>query len=567
MSTYMQNLLRRVRNRHELRRVRFVAHKVKQYSKLSRQLRQRVLMQARRLGIVTGPDHELCCPLPLGLFQEVLTTIARYQPSHSIFSQLHIDAQKLLAGSYSDRELKDHQLMYGEKPGLFDIYKEAASFLMNTAQHRLASKLYRTILDKHADKVAHSLYLQTLVLSEESTNESLLIAHKEWVARYAKVKPLSPHTNDPNPHRKLRIGFLCHFFDHGVSVNGLLPMLARHNPERFEIYCYDDGNTSAAIKSATPHHWRNIRKMSDEEVAHLIKKDQIDILQEANGHCHISRYCAAAYSPAPIQISWYNHAATTGMPAITHVTTDDVSIIDSDLPYFTEQVYRKKGFYGAVALRGLFKDINPSPPHLRNGYVTFGCLGSTHKITQYAIRLWSEVLKKVPDSRMLIKGGALQFTGHREAFLQQFEANGIDRKRIITQGPSKHEDMLQAFQEIDIMLDTFPSTGGTTMFEALWNGIPPITLRGNRWVERTGSAILTTLGRTELIALTPEEFVEKAVALANSSDRIAAYRKDLRPQMSASSLTNVESYRDDLETAYTTLWQEWCAVNQHAAAA
>jgi predicted O-linked N-acetylglucosamine transferase (SPINDLY family) len=499
------------------------------------------------------------------LLREVLQTVAAHDRKFFLIMELGINLSERGLDTFSDAELHKKMLSYRGKTPLFEHFANTATYFTNGGHHGLATRLYREILKHRPDKKTHSLLLQNLLMWEGSDHESLLEAHKEWAGLYcAGIKPLSVHWRAADPGRKIRVGYTCHFFAAGVSNNALIPMLERHDRSKFEIYCYDDGETAKQYQGVADC-WRDIRGMSDEQVAKLMAKDGIDILQEMNGHCAINRMGVVAHRPAPIQINWYNHASTTAIPGMTHITIDNVSVLDADLPFYTEKLHRIGHFFGAVNLHGQFEGLNPEPPFRDKGYITFANLGSPHKHTAATIRLWSEVLKAVPSAKMLIKGGPLQFESYRESFYQLFEANGVPRSRILTETHSPHADMVHSFNRADIMLDTFPVTGGSTLFEALWNGVPPISLRGKRWISRIGASILTTLGNTELIAETPEEYVQKALGLASDPERVAAYRRDLRPRMAKSCLTDPDNYRKDVEAAYLAMWEEWCGARQQAA--
>ncbi len=499
------------------------------------------------------------------LLREILQIVAEHDPHFFLLQALGIKPAVRKIDDYTDAQLQQKIRDYRGETPLFDLLVNTATYFTNSGHHELSARLYREILAQKPDKKTHSLLLQNLLICESSTHESLLAAHKEWAEIYCShIKPLSVHYRKADPNRKIRIGYACHFFYGGVSNNALLPMLERHDRNKFEIYCYDDGETPQEWRHVADC-WRDIRGLSDEKVARLIAEDSIDILQEMNGHCAINRMGVVAHRPAPVQINWYNHTSTTAIPGMTHITTDNVSIIDEDLKWYTEKLYRLDHFYGAVALAGQFEKLNTEPPARKNGYVTFGCLGSTHKHSQMTIALWADVLKAVPGSKMLIKGGPLEYPSYRESFFRLFEESGIPRERILMEGFSQHADLIHSFNRFDVMLDTFPVTGGSTMFEALYNGIPPVTLKGSRWSSRTGAAILTTLGAPELIALTPEEYVAKAKALAGDIDRIAEYRRTLRARMAASTLTNPETYRKDVEGAYLAMWKDWCEQQKQAA--
>ncbi len=437
---------------------------------------------------------------------------------------------------------------------------QIANMLTNAGLHERSNEFYRRYLKKNKNKFAHSLYLQNLLLSSSATNQILHEAHRYWAERYEKksLKPLWGAQKNRAVNKKIKIGYVCHFFSNSISQNVFLPFLKKHDRTKFEIYCYDDGETEDKYK-VYADHWCDIRKLSDKKVAKLIADDGIDILQELNGICLINRFGALAYRPAPIQINWYNHTSTTGLSCVDYVMSDKVSILDSDLPYFVEDAYRHKDFIAAVHFDAeKFGPLVQMTPAAGNKFVTFGYFGASHKITQETIELWSQVLNLVPHSKLVLKCATLTHEKYRKIFLGHFLKHGITEAQIIFDDWSDQATTLQKYNNMDIMLDSSPVNGGSTMFEALLQGVPVVTLMGKRWAARSGPSVLTTLKRPELIAHSPNEYVDIAVRLANDIPRLNDYRKKLREEMLSSPLTNFDQFYQNFEEAYLYMWNRWC---------
>lgn len=469
------------------------------------------------------------------------------------------------ASSYIDLEqIKYWENQYKKTKNIIQHpYIEIAQFFMNAGLHDNASKFYLQMLRVKKDKKIHSLYLQNLLLSASATNQTLSDAHQEWAKEYGQPKSIKWDKHVREPNKKLKIGYLCHFFGNSVSQNLLLPFLKLHDRNKFEVYCYDDGETPLEYQNCADH-WIDIRGKTDEEVAKLVHHDAIDILQEVNGFCIINRFGALAYRPAPIQINWYNHTGTTGLSFVDYVVSDKISIQNSDLTYFTENAYRSDEFIAAVNFdHTKFSEPPLDPPCIQKGFITFGYFGGSHKITLKAIQIWSEILKQVPGSRFILKSGSFTHQIYRDIFKKHFANEGIDSDRVIFEGWSDQASTLKKYHEIDIMLDNVPVSGGSTMFEALLQSVPVISLMGERWAARSGASVLKTLKQTELIAESPESYIQKAVALAKDSTKIAQYKKILRHKMLASSLTDVEKCYQNFENAYQEMWQKWCHQNPH----
>ncbi|MBN8828226.1 MAG: hypothetical protein J0H68_05920 [Sphingobacteriia bacterium] len=494
---------------------------------------------------------------------DVLHTFTKQQEK-DIYTFLKINPLIKIKACFGDVNVLNilKRFTYEEKPLAF-VYYEIAVYLANSAHHKLAIELFQQTLKEYPDIMIHSVYLQILQFYEGSTNESLLAAHQEFNKLYTKKYHIKHLTNTPDKNRKIKVGYLCHFFDNSVSRNCLLPMLKAHDINKFEIYCYDDGETGEEVKKIA-HKWHDIRGWSDEQVYDLIIKDQIDILQELNGLVLINRFNVLNMRAAPVQMNWYNHASTTGLANVDYVVSDRISITDEDKPYYTEKVYQNDIFIGAVQLEGRFPDHSLTPACIENKYVTFGCFGASHKYSQEALRLWAQVMKRVPNSRIFLKSAPFTYEQYKNSILEVFKDNDIDVSRIYLEGWSEHSEMLKLYDKIDIMLDTFPTTGGTTTFEALWQGIPVVTLRGNRWSSRSGASTLTALGATELIANDKEEYIQKLTELANNYSRIEYYRKNLRDMMRKSPLVDITRFAKDMEKAYIHMWNEWCDSQNHS---
>lgn len=442
------------------------------------------------------------------------------------------------------------------------ILIDIAQLLHNTGQHELAQKYYESYLKIHPNKAIHGLYLQCLLHSDNATNEFLLKKHQEWVALYEKHEPSVKLQNSLDSNKRIRVGYLCHFFGNSISKHCLLPVLEAHNMNEFEIFCYDDGETAEVDKNPK-FIWRDIRDKTDAEVTELIRNDQIDVLQEANGFCLINRFGVVANRAAPVQINWYNHNSTTSIKGMDYVMADEISIPLEDDIYFTEKVYRNNGFIGALNLSHNNLPLERICPVQKNKYITFSYFGGGHKITESAIALWAKVLNSIPNSKMIIKGGAMDQDISRNVFLKLFKQHGILKNRLILLGFSSQLDTLERYNSVDIMLDVTTHTGGTTMFEALWQGVPVISLRGKRWASRSGASVLDRLNCPELIAENNDDFVEKAIRLANDLPLLQSYRHSLREKMEKSSLVDIPLFSRNLEKGYRYMWQQWCRENLH----
>jgi protein O-GlcNAc transferase len=260
-------------------------------------------------------------------------------------------------------------------------------------------------------------------------------------------------------------------------------------------------------------------------------------------------------------VSFYNIATTTGISTIDYVLVAEEIKLKKPESY-TERVYYFKGVGGVVKFADDFPPPAKEPPCLKNRYVTFGSFGAAQKVNRDVIKLWCKVLKKVPDSKFYMKAGVLTYEDYLKSYQHQFSAEGIDLNRVIFEGFSPHHEMLKCYSKVDIALDTFPHGAGTTTMEATWQGVPVLSLYGDRHCMQHGKVILESLGHPEFIAYSEDEFIHKAAALAADYNRLIQYRKNLREDFKKSLRFDVHAFANSLEDAYFDMWEKYCCTKR-----
>lgn len=346
------------------------------------------------------------------------------------------------------------------------------------------------------------------------------------------------------------------FHAHSVAYF-IEPVLARHDPAAVETYCYAE---VAQPDAFTEHmktlaaHWRGTFGRSDDEVADMIRNDAIDILIDLAGHTAHNRLAVFARRPAPVQVTYLGYPNTAGLPQMDYRLTDAAADPPGQEVYYTESLVRLPQGFLCYAPPHESPAVGPLPA-ATGGCITFGSFNALPKMNNEVIALWARVLQSVPGARLILKNKSLQDAKTCERYRQHFHPP----ERIELLGwlddPADH---LSIYHRVDIALDTFPYNGTTTTCEALWMGVPVITLAGERHAGRVGLSLLTQLGLTELIAKTPDEYVRLAVALAGNRERLAALRAGLRERMRRSPLCDAQSFTRDLEAAYREMWHKWC---------
>ncbi|MDH6099187.1 tetratricopeptide repeat protein [Anabaenopsis sp. FSS-46] len=419
-------------------------------------------------------------------------------------------------------------------------------------------------INPHHPKL-HSSFLFNISALSNFTPQEILDSAELWYLQQV-VNQWLPHIkNHPNPktpHRPLRIGYISpDFRRHSVSAF-IKPVIQHHDRSRVEVFCYGevskpDGITEEIINICDA--WRSTVGMSDLEVAELIKSDRIDILVDLAGHTVSNRLVVLGMKPAPIQATYLGYFATTGLPTIDYWITDEVLHPPDTKEKTSETIWRLPRCYVSYEPLKDTPDITQLP-YQKTGIFTFASFNTLRKLTPETLSLWTEILKAVPHSRLVIKCASSNVFNPliTEKIQTPFMKEGIDPKRIALYGGyAADQDHLNLYNQVDLHLDSIPYTGCTTTCEALWMGVPTLTLAGSRKMERMSASILHTLGLDDFIAHSQAEYVQKAVELAQNPYILANLRPTIRQRMEKSPLLDVENMARTLETSYQQMWETY----------
>jgi predicted O-linked N-acetylglucosamine transferase (SPINDLY family) len=294
-------------------------------------------------------------------------------------------------------------------------------------------------------------------------------------------------------------------------------------------------------------------------VVEQIRHDQIDILVDLAGHTGGNRLGVFAQRPAPVQVTYLGYPNTTGLAAIGYRLSDAVADPTQEPPdHCSEQIVRLPGCWCTWSPPANAPDVAP-PPVRAKGHITFGSLHKPPKINDAMMDLWAKILHSVPGSRLLIFRNTLDISA-RERLTGEFRARGIASDRLDLNNGKVEESAshLTLYHRIDISLDSLPWSGHATTCESLWMGVPMVSLRGNRHAGRMSASIMTALNLTELIAETPEQYVQMASRLAADVGRLTELRAELRNRMKTSPLCDAATFTRQLEATYRDLWRRWC---------
>ena len=411
----------------------------------------------------------------------------------------------------------------------------------------------------------HSNLLLALHYTPAVPPETIFKAHVAWAQRHAD--PLLPagkrHANPRDPERRLRVGYVSpDFCAHSVAFFAE-PLIREHDRKQFEVFCYHAAARSDVVTErlkGLADGWRSLAGVDDARAAALIEQDGIDILVDLTGHTANNRLTLFARKPAPVQATWLGYPDTTGMRAIDWRFSDAVAEPPGEADRLSaERIVRLP--HGFHSYRPPVDVAPPAePPFRANGHVTFGSFNNTSKVTGEVVRVWSEILKRVPNSRLIVKSAQMGDEETRRRYLNTFVQFGIDAGRVeLLARIDAADGHLRAYDRIDIGLDPFPYNGTTTTCEALWMGVPVVTVTGANHVARVGASLLTHCGLSELVASDEAGYIATAVALAGDADRLADLRRTMRDRLNAAPLTDYKGFARGVEAAYRAMWRDWVA--------
>ena len=396
-----------------------------------------------------------------------------------------------------------------------------------------------------------------------ATRDDLWQLFQDYDRRYAR--PLLPENlcfpNPRDPERRLRVGFVsCDFRTHSVAFF-VEPLLRSHDRSRFEFFCYSSSATKdqyTGLLQGYVENWRDILPLSDAQTAEMVRRDGIDILVDLGGHTSDNRLLVFAHKPAPVQASWLGFPDTTGLSAIDYRISD---------PFADPPEYDHMSAEKVVRLPGGFHCYCPFPnapeivplPSAQSGRITFGSFNNYAKTSTEIAALWVMILNRVPGSRLMLKSLGLSDEQVSAGVRERFSRLGLDPERlVISPRTAAIYDHLDMYNQIDIALDTWPYNGTTTTFEALWMGVPIVSLIGATHASRVGASLLTNCGLQDLVCSSPEEYVAKAVGFAEHPEIIRKVRGNMRERLRLSPLLSEPWFTRKFEAALRGMWKEYC---------
>jgi predicted O-linked N-acetylglucosamine transferase (SPINDLY family) len=460
-----------------------------------------------------------------------------------------------------DDAIASYQRAIELKPGYADAQNNLATARLEQGDLDQALAGYRRAIELNPDDAqTHRNLVFSLQYREGTTAAELLQASTEFDRRHGL--PLRstwrPHTNSRDPERPLRLGFVsADFRRHPVGYFYLRPLEALAE-EDCQVVCYATAlaNDDFAVRfRAAAHTWREVPGVPDEILAEQIRADEIDILFDTAGLAAGSRLQVVARKPAPIQIAW---GSPTGLSAMDYALVDRYLIPPGAESNYRETPLRMPDAYACYEPPTDAPAVAPLPA-LERGAVTFGSTNNVAKITPQVIGAWAHILTRLPTSRLMIRcGRAAGNSATRERLHAGFARHGIDAGRVKLVEYVPYHQRLNLYQEIDLGLDPFPFSGCTTTCEALWMGVPVVTLPGETYLSRQSLSPLGCLDLDGFAAGDAADYVERAVAWAHDLPRLAALRAGLRSRMETSTLCDGRRFARNMMRVLRDAWRTWC---------
>lgn len=482
------------------------------------------------------------------------------------FAEAHIDlAHALYQQGSLGQAVKSLHRALTINPSLPHAHYRLGNALWNQGQIAPAMKCYRRAIALRPDYVAALSNLAfTMNYDSEASRAEVYAAHRARAAILPPVRLFDP-PNDRRPYRRLRIGYVSgDFCEHSVSYF-FEPLLASHNHSEVEVFAYsalnhaEEDETTARLRSLADQ-WISIHRWDDERAAAQIREDRIDILIDLGGYTTRSRLPLFALKPAPVQAAWLGYLNTTGLRAMDYRMTDAIADPEEETDRFnSETLVRLRPPFLCYRPFEHAPPVSALPAH-EAGHLTFGSFNDLPKLTPSVIKLWAKLLHAVRGSRLIIKTEQMRDAPTAGQLHSRFADEGIAPDRIdLLAWRVRTVHHLARYGLVDVALDPFPFNGVTTTCEALWMGVPVVSLRGDRPYARMGATLLASVGLQEFVTDSPESYVEMAASLANDLSYLRELRLGLRDRMRASPLCDGEGFARTIEQAYRRMWQNWCA--------
>jgi protein O-GlcNAc transferase len=509
------------------------------------------------LGLVLQETNQL---------EEAIMSYEKALTLNPNFERAHYNLGTALKEKWQvDEAIQHYQFAIRLNPSFVEAFNNMGLALQDQGRLDEAEAYFRRALQIKPDfALCYSNLLLSMNYNSRYNAQTLFSEHLQFAKQCAEPSTSAAirHKNNCSHERRLKIGYVSPDFRRHSVGYFIEPILAAHDHDQFELFCYSDVSLPDSVTTRLQVYsdqWQNIYGMTDKHVFSDIQKDGIDILVDLAGHTGNNRLLVFARKPAPVQITWMGYPNTTGISTINYRFVDGYT----DPPGLTDSFYTEK----LIRFPGSFLCYQPdtdSPcveelPAIKTGHVTFGSFNYFAKVSPELVALWATLMKETPDSRLIMKSRNFSDRTTCKYAMELFFKHGIVPERIdLLPVTLSFEGHLAMYNRVDIALDTFPYNGTATTCEALWMGVPVITLAGNTHASRVGTSILSNVGLSDFIAHTGKEYIEIAVAATKDIPALQFLRKGLRNKMLYSPLCDKKGFIKNLEHMYWQIWRDFC---------
>ena len=506
---------------------------------------------------------------------QALARLKQLSAAESAFRKaLELDDRQINAWFALGCSLND-QGKYGQAIPIFEqVLRKSPQML--EAQHNLGQAFFELgLVDQALDSFRRASALaptEDLPLGAVATvipgsprarPRDILRARRAWIRHVRRERSIVPLPLDPMPldGRKIRLGYVSAFFADRNWMKPVWGLLNRHDREQFEIHLFSDNPRVQVTEGYRPEprdHFHETAAMNNKELAQYIAAQGIDVLVDLNAYSKLQRLPMYLYRPANRLVAWFNMYATTGSRLFDLLIGDEHVVPPSEEEFYREAVAQVPGSYLSFEVTYRVPAISQAPCQSGNPF-TFGSLASLYKITPQTLEAWSDILKEAPESRLLLRNSGLGDPSNRKHLIERFARLGIDERRLILKGPAEHYAFLQTYNEIDLALDPFPYSGGTTTMEAIWQGVPVMSWWGDRWAARTSASILREAGLSEFVTGRVSSYIRRAARWGNDPEhrqRLAELRLSMRSIVANQPVCALEDFARNMENIYRRLIED-----------
>jgi hypothetical protein len=394
-----------------------------------------------------------------------------------------------------------------------------------------------------------SLACQAALKSPSYGNQELFDISVGWAHRWAALPWVRWEVRERKPDQKVRVGYMCSFWQASFAQFQILPFLRKHDKSRFQLIgigrfgetCPDD---------AIFDEWVDTTALEGMDFVDHVRTCNLDVCVETTGFSQGHRFAELAHRCAPVQISYVNHNGTSGVPNIDYILADWNAAPEGMDRFYTEKIWRLPVPMFCFNYDGAVAPPVVDPPMLKKGSPTFGYFGSGGKLNLGVIEVWARLLRRIPGSTLYVRNAELSIRDNRESLAQRFMQFGIGRDRLRLDGGLPWEKLRQEYDHVDVSLDTWPYNGGNTISESLWQGVPVVTLRGETMAARYGASMLRDCGIEGLVGDSEDEYVNLAVRLVSDPERLRKIRYALRHASSEGTFRDAKRFAEAIEAAY-----------------